>query len=417
MKQAKSPQKPPKDETFSISGITAYLRHLLENDPLVQDVWVEGEISNYKAHNSGHHYFTLKDPSAQLKCVMFKGDAIHLKTKLRDGQKIAARGHISIYEAGGQHQLYCKVIRPLEEVGDLHAQMRALWNKLEAEGLFDPEAKRPIPRLPSRIGIVTSPSAAGYQDVLNILRRRYPMAEVYLSETLVQGENAPPQIVRALQRVDAFGVDVILLIRGGGSIEDMWCFNDERVARAIRAVKTPVIVGVGHETDTTIADGAADQRASTPSAAAEMATPVTLEQLQESLARLPSVLLKPVQRLIADQREALRMAAHQLKASRPDIADHRQMVDEITTDLEKGMALFLARQNELLAGQQRALNASNPANLLARGYAIFSQGGKRINRIADVSLGQAMHVQLADGVVKATVEAVRESSAPFNPEQ
>ncbi|MCJ7695056.1 MAG: exodeoxyribonuclease VII large subunit, partial [Anaerolineaceae bacterium] len=251
---------------LSISQLTRYLRELLESDEILQDIWVRGEVSNFSQPRSGHIYFTLKDNEASIKCVMWKGQAMRLRFEMRDGLALEAHGSMSVYEAGGQVQLYIDLMRPAGE-GLLYQEFLRVKASLEAEGLFDPEHKRPIPKLPKRIGIVTSSTGAALQDILNTLSRRYPLAQVFLAATQVQGAEAPTGIVAALALVNKLAnPDVIIIGRGGGSIEDLWAFNSEDVARAIYNSKAPVISGVGHETDFTIADFVADLRAPTPTA-------------------------------------------------------------------------------------------------------------------------------------------------------
>ncbi len=258
---------------WTVSNLTRHLRQLLEGDPDLQGIWVEGEISNLSRPASGHIYFTLKDSAAALRCVMWKTDASRLRVNLQEGMAIEAHGSLGIYEVAGQYQLYADILRPVGE-GALFQEFLRLKALLEAEGLFDPARKRAIPSSPRRIGIVTSSTGAALRDILNTLRRRMPLAEVILAPTPVQGEEAPLKIVAALRSLNrVVKPDVILLARGGGSIEDLWAFNDERVVRAISRVPgAPVITGVGHETDFTLADFAADLRAPTPTAAAELAT-------------------------------------------------------------------------------------------------------------------------------------------------
>ncbi|MEL7236277.1 MAG: exodeoxyribonuclease VII large subunit, partial [Chloroflexota bacterium] len=260
-------------EIYPIAEITAHIRYLLETDTVLQDVWVQGEVSNMKRAASGHWYFTLKDSASQLRCVMWRSDASRQLVVPENGDSIIVHGRVSVYDQRGDYQLYADFIRAAG-VGDLYAQFEQLKMKLDAEGLFAAEHKKPLPVFPLRIGVVTSPDAAGYQDVLDVLRRRFPLADVTLSPTLVQGAEAPPLIADAIHRLDASGkVDVILVVRGGGSIEDLWAFNDEQVARAAFEAVTPLVSGVGHETDFTIIDFVADQRAPTPSAAAELVSP------------------------------------------------------------------------------------------------------------------------------------------------
>jgi exodeoxyribonuclease VII large subunit len=276
-----APLFPP--PSLTVSDITRYLRELFESDEILHEVWVQGEISNLSRPASGHIYFTLKDQSAALKCVIWKQTAWRLPLSLQNGMAIEAHGAISIYERDGQYQLYADAVRLTGE-GALYQEYLRLKARLEAEGLFDTERKRPLPELPAGIGVVTSATGAALQDILNTLRRRFPLVEVVLAPCAVQGEEAPPQIVnaiRSLNRTD--GVDLILVARGGGSLEDLWAFNDERVVRAIADSDLPVITGIGHETDFTLADFAADVRAATPTAAAEQAVPDRAELREQFL--------------------------------------------------------------------------------------------------------------------------------------
>ena len=260
-------------QSWSVAEVTRYLKDLLEFDHNLADLWVQGEVSNFSQPRSGHLYFTIKDGNSSLKCVMWRSMAQRQRYLPRDGDAIEVHGSISIYEASGQYQLYADTIRPMGE-GALYQEFLRLKTQLEAEGLFDEERKRPIPDWPRRIGIVTSPTGAALRDMLNTLRRRYPLIEVIIAPSPVQGDAAPPGIVSALRSLNSTAnPDVILVARGGGSIEDLWAFNDESVVRAIAASNVPVISGVGHETDFTIADFVADLRAPTPTAAAELATP------------------------------------------------------------------------------------------------------------------------------------------------
>jgi exodeoxyribonuclease VII large subunit len=269
---------------FTVTEFTRRVRRLLEGDAALQDVWVQGEISNFSRPASGHLYFTLKDAGASLRCVMWKGDAIRVRgMPLQDGLSIEAHGKIGVYEPSGQYQLIVDILRPAGE-GALYAEFLRLKMLLEAEGLFAPERKRPLPNFPRTIGIVTSSTGAALRDMLNVLRRRLPLAEVVLAASPVQGTEAPPALVLALQKLNTLvKPDVILLARGGGSIEDLWAFNDERVVRAVVASNAPVITGVGHETDFTLVDFASDLRAPTPTAAAELATPITTFDLAGAL--------------------------------------------------------------------------------------------------------------------------------------
>jgi len=276
-------------QQWTVSRLTFYIRKLLEENEILQDVWVQGEISNLSRPASGHVYFTLKDPSAALKCVMWKMSAARLNLPLQNGMEVEVHGKIGIYEVSGQYQLYADQIRSVGE-GALYQEFMRLKSMLEAEGLFDPERKRPIPLLSHKIGIVTSSTGAALRDMLNTLRRRLPLVEVILAPSPVQGTEAPPAIVKAIQSLILQSPDLIIIARGGGSIEDLWAFNDERVVRAVAGSLVPVICGVGHETDFTLSDFAADLRAPTPTAAAELATQITIQDLTATISSLKSLI-------------------------------------------------------------------------------------------------------------------------------
>ena len=394
-------------ESFSVAEVTAYIRELLSLDDQLQDLWITGEISNLTRAASGHWYFTIKDGSAQLKCVMWRSMAERQTMTPRNGDAVLVHGAIGVYEAQGAYQLYADLIRPMG-IGDLYAQFERLKAKLEEEGLFDSERKRPIPQFPRVIGIVTSADAAAFQDVQNVLRRRYPMASVVLSACLVQGDNAPADICRALERMATYGeVDVILLVRGGGSIEDLWAFNNEQVARMIVASRVPVISGVGHETDFTIADFAADLRAPTPSAAAELATP-NIEDLRYAVRALDEHLQRTLDNCLQTLRDDLAINQRSLRHVSPvaQLRSYRQRVDDWHERLLKAERGRLALWRERLGARTGALHAANPAAILARGYAIVyrSDDGRQVASSGQVKPGTGLTIQLHDGELKARVE-------------
>src|SRR5688572_6280979 len=318
-------------QQWTVSKLTFYIRKLLEEDEALQDVWVQGEISNLSRPASGHVYFTLKDANASLKSVMWKTSAMRLSLPLRDGLEVEVHGRIGVYEVSGQYQLYADQIRPVGE-GALYQEFMRLRAMLEAEGIFDPERKRPIPGLPRKIGIVTSATGAALRDMLNTLRRRLPLVEVILAASPVQGTEAPAALVKSIQALALQSPDVILLARGGGSIEDLWAFNDERVVRAVAASPIPIICGVGHETDVTLCDFAADLRAPTPTAAAELATQITIYDLAASVSNFQSLLLTHLIRILAAKRSLLSSLASQLRYLSPArlIQSERQRVDDDT---------------------------------------------------------------------------------------
>lgn len=392
---------------WTVSELTRYIRSLIDADYRLQDLEVEGEVSDFRIPGSGHAYFTLKDAEAQLRCVMWR-DALQRQRYIpQHGDRIIARGYLSVYEAGGQYQLYCRELRPAG-IGDLYAQFEELKAKLQAEGLFDPARKRSIPQRPRVIGIVTSPSTAAFQDVINILSRRYPLARVILSPTLVQGDAAPPQIVAALEALNARpDVDVILIVRGGGSLEDLWCFNDECVARAVAASRIPVISGVGHEIDLTLTDFAADLRAPTPSAAAELATSITIDDLRATVHTCAVRLNSAFSADLSARRHALQRAAHAFERLSPRawVDNLRQRLDGLVSRMFYAADHALSLQRASLAGARRALLAFSPEETLARGYAIVrGPNGHVLRDAAAVSVGDALDIRLHRGRVLARVQ-------------
>ncbi len=384
---------------WSVTDLTHYLRELLTSDELLQDLWVAGEVSNLIHHTSGHVYFTLKDGGAALRCVMWRSIVNLQKILPRDGDALEVHGKISLYEVRGEYQLTVDRIRPAGE-GALYAEFLRLKALLEAEGLFDPERKRPIPARPQRIGIVTSATGAALQDILNTLRRRYPLVEVVVAPTPVQGEEAPLGIITALQEVARLAKpDVIILARGGGSIEDLWAFNDERVARAIAAAPVPVITGVGHETDFTIADFVSDLRAPTPTAAAEMATPNQAD-LRLDLAELEGRLRRTIQNITNELRWSFKDLLGQLERNSPlvQIQSASQRVDELDRRLAASTSHIAVLAHTHLNGLAQRLAALNPRAVLERGYAIVSDPlGETITRLAQVKANEALKVQVSDG--------------------
>ena len=388
---------PPHSQT--VSEITRYLRELMESDPTLSDLWVQGEVSNLSRPSSGHMYFTLKDSSAALRCVMWRTQVQRQRYLPSDGAAIEVHGSISVYEAGGAYQLYADILRPLGE-GALYQEFLRLKARLEAEGLFDVRRKRPLPRWPLRIGIVTSPTGAALRDMLNVLRRRYPLAEVILAPTAVQGEEAPSGIIRAIQALNQREhPDLILLARGGGSLEDLWAFNDEGVARAIAASAVPVITGVGHETDFTIADFVADLRAPTPTAAAELATPDQAELRQELFhlfGRLGSAALGGIESrrwVLQTLRSRLRMQSPQAR-----LLSDQQRLDELAHRMAQASRHRLQIEQARLQGTQLHLSALNPMGVLQRGFALVtSMDGSVVHRKDQVHQDQALQVQVSDG--------------------
>ena len=384
---------------WTVTEVNRYLRDLLESDHNLGDLWVQGEISNLSRPRSGHIYFTVKDDQATLRCVMWRNTAQRLAFLPKDGDSVEVHGSVSVYEAGGQYQLYADAIKPLGE-GALFQEFARLKAKLEAEGLFDEDRKRPLPRWPKRIGIVTSPTGAALRDMNNTLRRRYPLVEVIIAPTSVQGRDAPAGIVAGLHDLNrATAPDVILLARGGGSIEDLWAFNDEGVARAIVDSVSPVITGVGHETDFTIADFVADLRAPTPTAAAELATPNRADlliDLNETSRRFAQI----VRSEIDEQRWQLNELANRLNRLSPEarIHNNHQRLDELSYRLSNSLSHYFDMQRAHLNATEQRLTDLNPQSVLSRGYAVVTESnGRNVRSVEQVSAGDSLHVQVSDG--------------------
>jgi exodeoxyribonuclease VII large subunit len=387
-------------QTWTVSGLTDYIKDLLELDPDLQDVWLRGEISNFTRAASGHLYFTLKDAGAALSCVMWRGAAERLTWRPEHGAAALAHGRISVYPARGSYQLYVDLLQPAG-LGDLHARFEQLRDRLKAEGLFDVERKRLLPPFPRVLGVVTSPRAAALRDVLQVLRRRYPLVRVLLAPSLVQGDQAPPQIVAALQALDARDdVDLILLVRGGGSLEELWAFNDEGVARAIAACRHPVVSGVGHETDFTIADFVADLRAPTPSAAAEVAVPDQAD-LRQRIGVSAGRLLGMVEQRLREAQQSLAQHLQTLQRLSPlvRVDAHRQQVDDLTQRATRATTHRLALHRSGLAGSRSRLASLSPLATLERGYAVVRQAdtGVVVRSVGQVRAGDPLAIQVRDG--------------------
>ena len=394
---------------WTVTTLTRHLRQLIESDASLQTVWVQGEISNLTRPASGHIYFTLKDSSASLRCVMWRSEAAHLRLALQDGLAVDVHGSINLYEAGGQYQLYADTLHPLGE-GALYQEFLRLKAALEAEGLFDATRKRSIPEFPRRIGIVTSPTGAALRDMLNTLRRRLPLAEVILAPTPVQGDEAPAGIVSALWVLNRVGApDVILLARGGGSIEDLWAFNDEKVVRAVIDSAAPVITGVGHETDFTLADFAADLRAPTPTAAAELATPVAVLDMKANLAEIGSDLFSRLVTLVQQQRESATWLDNRLRFTSPRrrLQTERQRLDEISRRWDAAQVHCLQFEEEKFKGLENRLLALSPLAVLRRGYAVITKNENVITSTSQIHVDDALHVRIQDGEFNARVTGNR----------
>jgi exodeoxyribonuclease VII large subunit len=389
---------------WTIRAINTYIRQKFEADINLQDVWLEGEISNWKRAASRHIYFTMKDSGASIRCVIWRSQASQLLYMPQgEGEAVLAHGKISVYEVAGTYQFYVDDLEPAGQ-GALHTQFERIKARLDAEGLFDSELKRPLPQFPRQIGVVTSPNAAALRDVLNVLRRRYPVAQVFLAPTQVQGETAPAQIIAALSTVTQRQVDVIILTRGGGSLEDLWAFNDESLARAIAACPVPVVTGVGHEIDFTIADFVADVRAPTPSAAAELVSPDKLE-LKQKLSDYQFILVDHTQQLVTKARTNLRHLEWALKRLSPQvyIDNYRQRIDTLVSNAHKTLQHQIAMQRQQVENLASQLATINPRATLTRGYAIVKKGQSVVSQTDQVSQGDPITIEVSNGEFGAKV--------------
>ncbi|MFK7802259.1 MAG: exodeoxyribonuclease VII large subunit [Anaerolineae bacterium] len=397
---------------WTVSEANGYIRDLFETDFRLKDMEVEGEISNFTRARSGHLYFTLKDDSSQMKCVMWRSHAERLHFDPSGGDQVVVRGSVSVYEAGGQYQMYASRIQPAGR-GDLAVAFEQLKQKLTDEGLFDPERKKALPPFPKKIGIVTSLNAAGLQDILNVLRRRYPIAEVLIAPTLVQGNGAPSGIVKALQWLDGRSdIDLIIVARGGGSIEDLWAFNDEAVARAVAEAQHPIISGVGHETDFTIIDFVSDLRAPTPSAAAELATQ-DISDIAAFISGARQFLDRQIVGLLTDKKDRVESLARAVELLGPvySINTARQTLDFLEQRLAGAMRQSLNNEKQALLLASAKLEAVSPVATLARGYAILRDPNGVVRSSVDgLTAGDLVQIQLQDGTVAAEVQSAEKNN-------
>ena len=392
-------------QVLSITQLNEYIRGKLDQDALLNGVAVKGEISNYKVYPSGHHYFTLKDESASLKCVMFKGNAMRLRFRPDNGVKVIAMGKISVYPRDGVYQLYCTAMA-MDGIGDLYAAFEQLKAKLAAQGLFDPAHKKPIPRYPGVIGIVTSSAGAAIHDMLRILRKRYPLSEVRLLPVRVQGVEAPGEIAAAIRYANYHKLaDLLIVGRGGGSIEDLWAFNDERVAYAIYESEIPVISAVGHEPDVTISDYVADLRAATPSNAAELAVP-DQDALRQTLDSMSAAMGVSLNRQIKAARQHLNVLSRS-----PALQSPTGYLDQKRKNLELLKNRMISAEARTVEGKRRhfvacvsKLDAMSPLKVLTRGYALArTESGEVLKSVHQVNPGDGIVVNLSDGSLTAAV--------------
>ena len=390
---------------LSITQLNEYIRGRMDSDPLLVQVAVRGEISNYKLYPSGHHYFTLKDEGSALRCVMFKGNAMRLRFRPENGMKIIAMGKVSVYPRDGAYQLYCTAMT-MDGVGDLYAAFEQLKKKLAAQGLFDPAHKKPLPKYPGTIGIITSSAGAAVHDMLRILRKRYPLSRVRLLPVRVQGAEAPGEIAAAIGYANHYHLaDLLIVGRGGGSIEDLWAFNDEQVAYAIYHSEIPVISAVGHEPDVTISDYVADLRAATPSNAAELAVP-DQDALRQSLDAMSNAMASSLNRQVKAARQHLMVlsASPALQGPTGYLEQRNQSVELLKNRLVAAQNQNITRAKQRYIAQISKLEAMSPLKVLTRGYSMVqTERGEVVRSVSQVSLGERIRVRLSDGTLSATV--------------
>ena len=396
------------NEILTVSQLNRYVKSILDGDFRLRDLFLRGEISNYTRHyRSGHLYFTLKEGGSAVKAVMFAGYAQELAFEPENGMAVILRCSVSLYERDGNYQIYVYEMQP-DGRGALQVAFEQLYRKLQVQGLFDETNKKPIPRFAQRIGVVTSETGAALQDILNILSRRCPMAQVVLAPALVQGREAPDSLIAALQALDEWGkCDVIIIGRGGGSMEDLWCFNDERLVRQIVACHTPIISAVGHETDFTLCDYAADLRAPTPSAAAELAS-VKMEQLEERLEILADRTKRAAGHYLAQKEQQLQRLSLQLTHLTPErrLQEYAEKLQNLWNMIQSSEKSVIIKKQEALRLQSARLQALDPMARLAGGYSMVLKDGRVLSSVQQVQKGDSLQVRLHDGVLRVLTEEV-----------
>ncbi len=394
---------------YTVSQISFHIKESLDSDPILMDLWVVGEISGLRASSAGHTYFSLKDRESLLRCVMFRGQ--RGAELLKEGDSVSAHGKVSFYTRGGSTDFMVDLAMP-EGVGELALELERLKQKLAAEGLFETSRKRPLPRFPKRVGVVTSPTGAVFHDIQNVLQRRYPLTELVLSPTAVQGVDAAPKIAAALELLDREGnCDVIIIGRGGGSMEDLWPFNEEVVARTIYASKTPVVSAVGHETDETISDFVADVRAPTPSAAAELVVP-DAAVLRRNLDMAATVLYRVLMNQNSKRRSDLTTITRRMEMSLPDTQDLRRRIDDVGQLMQAATSRLMRDQKMKVEGINLQLRALDPVATMGRGFSIvhLPETGQVVSNAHQVSDGDALEITLAEGSISAVAGASKNAS-------
>ncbi len=399
-------------QVITISQVNAYIQNMMDADRFLNQVAVKGEISNYKLYPSGHHYFTLKDENAALKCVMFKGNAIKMRFRPENGMKVIATGKISVYPRDGAYQLYCTGM-VLDGIGDLYAAFEQLKTKLAAQGLFDQAHKKPLPKYPGTIGIITSSAGAAVHDMLRILKKRYPLTKVLLLPVRVQGVEAPGEIAAAIRYANHFNLaDLLIVGRGGGSIEDLWAFNEEVVAHAIYNSRIPVISAVGHEPDVTISDFVADLRAATPSNGAELAVP-DQDALQQNLDSLSSAMSFALNRQLTAARRHWKILSESPALQSPEgyIEQRKKALESLQNRLLSAQMQQNNRKKQRYIAMTAKLDAMSPLKVLTRGYAMTQmEDGSILRSVCQVSNNDTIYISLSDGRIDATVTGIKEKA-------
>ncbi len=396
---------PDESRILTVHGLNEYVKMLIDGNPVLSNVYVRGEISNLNYHSSGHYYFSLKDENARVSAVMFKSAVVKLKFRPENGMKVVLHGRVSVYPRDGAYQLYATSLEP-DGIGALTLAYEQLKRKLEAEGLFRTDLKKPLPKIPSAVGIITSPTGAAVRDIINVCGRRFPFAKLVLFPSLVQGEGAEADLIRGIKYFnESRSVDVIIIGRGGGSIEDLWAFNSEALAREIFKCDIPVISAVGHETDFTICDFVSDRRAPTPSAAAELAVPES-EELKRKFGNVVSRMQTLTEAKLKSHRQVLKMLSERRALTQPSayIDDKRMILISLTKELESSVNYKLTTEKQKFARLSSVLEAVSPLKVISKGYsAVFKEGGKLVKSVDDLNEGDDVSFKLTDGSINAKV--------------
>ena len=397
------------NDYITVGALTRYIKYRLDNDPNLQEVCLKGEISNFKKHTRGHFYFTIKDEESRINAIMFASNASKVNFEIQDGMKVLVKGKVSVFEQTGNYQIYVSEIKE-DGIGNLFELYEKLKKDLEKEGLFKPEHKKPIPRIPKRVGVITAPTGAAVRDIMSTINRRYPLCEVILFPSLVQGNDAKDDIVKNIKLADSYDLDVIICGRGGGSIEDLWAFNEEIVARAIYACETPIISAVGHEIDFTIADFVADKRAETPTAAAEMCVPNKTD-LINVINQIEKRLNKNILSLIDSNRLKLNKLKESYILKNP-MSIYQIKEEKLSNDIDRlntFIKVVLDKKTIKYDHIVEKLEVLNPMNTLKRGYSVTKKDNKVISSIKDIKVNDEIRVDIKDGYLISNIKEVKEN--------